>query len=80
VVSCMDPDGGHVWPEQTSGLPDATCVTSEQYESLPDQHRCPAPTGEARHLGMDLIWAFFSRYRQSIAITPKTAAAGPATN
>lgn len=80
VVSCMDPDGGHVWPEQTSGLPDATCVTSEQYESLPDQHRCPAPTGEARHLGMDLIWAFFSRYRRSIAITPKTAAAGPATN
>lgn len=63
VVSCMDPDGTHAWPEQfVEGLP-ATCVTPEQYDSLPGQAHCESPSGEYVHLGMDLIWGFFSRYR-----------------
>lgn len=63
VVSCMDPDGDHNWPEQgVRGIP-ATCVTPEQYDSLPQQPHCGPATGEYAHLGMDLIWTFMSRYR-----------------
>ncbi len=63
VVSCMDPDGTHEWPEQyVRGLP-ATCVTVEQYDSLPDQSRCGSSSGDYAHLGMDLVWQFMSRYR-----------------
>jgi polyhydroxybutyrate depolymerase len=63
VVSCMDPDGVHAWPEQyVAGMP-ATCVTSEQYDSLPGQSHCQSPSGEYIHLGMDLIWEFMTRYR-----------------
>jgi polyhydroxybutyrate depolymerase len=62
VVSCMDPDGDHNWPEQAvQGMP-ATCVTVEQYGSMPDQARCELPSGDYVHLGMDLIWDFMSRY------------------
>lgn len=65
VVSCMDPDGGHWWPEQGfRGMP-ATCVTAEQFDSLPDQPRCGPATGEYQHLGMDLIWSFLSRYQRA---------------
>ena len=65
VISCEDPGGTHVWPgQQVDGIP-ATCVTVEQYESLPEQHRCP-PTGNERvHLGMDLVWDFMRRYRSA---------------
>jgi len=64
VVSCLDPDGRHAWPEQyVQGLP-ATCVTAEQYDSLPDQARCQASSGDHVHLGMDLVWQFVSRYRR----------------
>ena len=62
VVSCMDPDGEHAWPEQFDGDMPATCVTSEQYDSMPDQSRCQSPSGEYVHLGMDLIWQFMTRY------------------
>ena len=63
VVSCMDPDGGHAWPEQyVEDLP-ATCITSEQYDSLPDQPQCQSSSGDYGHLGMDLVWEFMTRYR-----------------
>ena len=65
VVSCMDPDGGHEWPEQYApGLP-ATCVTAEQYDSLPGQQHCESGSGDTINLGMDLIWQFMSRYRSN---------------
>lgn len=63
VVSCMDPDGGHEWPAQGYVGAPATCVTSEQYDSLPDQARCGPTTGEYEHLGMDLLWQFMSQYQ-----------------
>ena len=62
VVSCMDPDGTHAWPEQYVGDMPATCITSEQYESLPDQQHCATDGGDYVSLGMDLIWEFFKRY------------------
>jgi polyhydroxybutyrate depolymerase len=65
VVSCMDPDGSHVWPEQRVDDMPATCVTVEQYDSMPDQARCEPPSGNYVHLGMDLVWDFMSRYRRS---------------
>lgn len=65
VVSCSDPDGGHLWPEQfVKGIP-ATCVTSEQFDSFPDQLHCPSTSGEYAHLGMDLVWEFMKRYRSA---------------
>ena len=63
VVSCMDPDGRHIWPEQYVADMPATCVTAVQYDSLPDQARCETSSGDYVHLGMDLIWDFMSRYR-----------------
>lgn len=63
VVSCMAPGGGHDWPGQrVSGMP-ATCVTEEQFGSLPQQERCPLQSGHITHAGMDLVWEFVSRYR-----------------
>lgn len=64
VVSCMDPEAGHWWPSQGYEGLSATCVTEEQFESLPGQHHCPPEPGTYEHLGMDLIWQFFSRYRR----------------
>lgn len=64
VVSCMDPEAAHWWPSQGYEGVSATCVTREQFESLPDQPRCPPSTGDYEHLGMDLLWQFFSRYRR----------------
>jgi polyhydroxybutyrate depolymerase len=65
VVSCMDPDGEHAWPEQfVAGVP-PTCITPEQYDSLPDQARCETPSGDSVNLGMDLVWDFMSRYRKN---------------
>jgi len=66
VVSCLDPEAGHWWPSQGYEGSSATCVTDEQYESLPDQHRCEPRTGTYEHLGMDLIWQFFSQYRRTV--------------
>ena len=66
VVSCMEPGTGHEWPGQgIQGMP-ATCVTPEQYESMPDQARCPEPGRESVDTGMDLVWDFFSRYRRKM--------------
>ena len=64
VVSCMDPEAEHWWPSQGYEGSSATCVTEEQFESLPGQHHCPPEPGAYEHLGMDLIWQFFSRYRR----------------
>lgn len=65
VVSCMDADGHHVWPSQSADGVPATCVTAEQYESMPGQPHCQTPGGEYHHEGMDLVWAFMSRYRSA---------------
>ena len=65
VVSCMEPEGGHDWPGQRVRSMPATCVTPEQYESMPDQARCPESDGETVHEGMDLVWGFFSRYQRA---------------
>lgn len=65
VVSCMDPEAGHWWPSQGYAESSATCVTAEQYGSLPDQHHCPPESGTYEHLGMDLVWQFFNRYRRA---------------
>jgi len=65
IVSCMDPEAEHSWPSQGFAGSSATCVTSEQFESLPDQHHCMPATGDYAHLGMDLIWEFFGRYRRA---------------
>lgn len=65
VVSCMDPDGRHAWPEQfVAGMP-ATCVTSEQFDSMPGQSHCQSTSGNYIHLGMDLVWGFMTRYRKT---------------
>jgi polyhydroxybutyrate depolymerase len=65
VVSCMDPEGEHAWPGQfVQGMP-ATCVTAEQFESLPGQPHCPEASGAYEHFGMDLVWDFMSRYRRA---------------
>jgi len=66
VVSCMDPDAEHWWPSQGFESSSATCVTVEQFESIPDQQHCPAPNGKYEHLGMDVLWEFFARYRRVI--------------
>ncbi len=63
VVSCLDPDGAHNWPEQELRGSWATCVIAQQIESMPDQPLCPPATGERVHKGMDLVWDFFDRYR-----------------
>jgi len=67
VVSCLDPSAGHEWPQQGYAGISATCVTAEQYRSMPGQPHCGATDGPYRHLGMDLIWGFFSRYGLSAA-------------
>jgi poly(3-hydroxybutyrate) depolymerase len=64
VVSCMDPDQGHDWPGQRVSRMSATCVTSEQYDSLPDQAQCPPVSDKIAHQGMDLVWDFMRRYRR----------------
>ena len=63
VVSCLDPDGYHEWPEQYVRDTSATCVTAEQYDSIPGQAHCDPAIGEYGHLGMDIVWAFMKRYR-----------------
>ena len=63
VVSCLDPDGAHNWPEQELRGSWATCVTGVQVESMPGQPLCPPATGDRVHKGMDLVWDFFGRYR-----------------
>ena len=65
VLSCADADGAHQWPAQgVSGIP-ATCVTAEQYESMPGQARCQTGDGTRNDAGMDLIWHFFRKYRSA---------------
>lgn len=64
VISCMDPDGTHEWPEQRVPESSATCVTAEQFKSMPDQTHCSKLNGEHRSYGMDLVWDFFNRYRR----------------
>lgn len=62
VVSCVDEDGGHRWPAQRPTGPSATCVTPEQYESMPGQSHCETRAESGDHTGMDLVWQFFSQY------------------
>jgi len=64
VVSCVDPLGTHRWPAQRPQGPSATCVTPEQHESMPGQGHCEARSEGGEHVGMDLVWSFFSRYRR----------------
>lgn len=62
VVSCIDEDGDHRWPAQLTDGPSATCITAEQYESMPGQPHCETRAVSGEHAGMDLVWEFFSRY------------------
>jgi polyhydroxybutyrate depolymerase len=67
VVSCMDPEGRHEWPGQRVVSVPPTCVTPEQYDSIPGQAHCPESQGELMRDGMDLVWDFFSRYQRPAA-------------
>lgn len=62
VVSCMDPNGTHVWPSQRIEGTTATCVTPQQSASMPGQQLCKTGDGEYVHWGMDLTWEFMRRY------------------
>ena len=62
VVSCVDTDETHNWPARRPGGAWPTCVTSQQAASMPEQKLCEPRTDYGPHRGMDLIWAFFSRY------------------
>lgn len=64
VVSCVDTDETHNWPARRPGGAWPTCVTSQQAEAMPEQKLCEPRTEYGPHRGMDLVWDFFSRYRQ----------------
>jgi len=64
VVSCLDPNGTHVWPRQGPSSHSATCITAEQAASMPEKELCPPVSDQGPHAGMDLVWSFFSRYRR----------------
>ena len=64
VISCKDADGLHEWPGYTPRKLSPTCVTEEQFESMPGQQHCGEPDSSVPHFGMDLAWAFMSQYRQ----------------
>jgi poly(3-hydroxybutyrate) depolymerase len=68
VVSCIDPDETHNWPARRPGGAWPTCVTSQQADVMPEQQLCEARTVYGPHRGMDLIWSFFTRYRQQATI------------
>lgn len=66
VVSCVAPNGRHEWPAQSvPGIP-ATCVTTEQFASMPGQAHCGPASGERQRAGMDLVWSFLRRYQASV--------------
>jgi len=62
IVSCLNPDGGHNWPQQRVEGTQATCVTEEQYESMSLHPRCKPGAGEYKSDGMSLVWRFFRRF------------------
>lgn len=62
VVSCMKPGGRHDWPGQRVQSIPATCVTEQQYDTMPGQGHCPEMRDEVVSAGMDVVWNFFSRY------------------
>jgi len=64
VVSCVDPDETHNWPARRPGGAWPTCVTHQQYETMPEQRHCEPRTESGPHVGMDIIWSFFERYRR----------------
>ena len=64
VVSCLDPTGTHVWPKQGMRNWSATCIEEEQLASMPEKDICPPAPEGGPHAGMDLVWAFFSKYRR----------------
>lgn len=64
VVSCLDPAGAHVWPKQQAPGSTAACIAAGQAASMPEKDLCEAATGGGPHAGMDLVWAFFKRYRR----------------
>ena len=62
VVSCMEPGGRHDWPGQRVQSILATCVTEQQYDTMPGQDHCPQSRDEVVSAGMDVVWDFFRRY------------------
>jgi polyhydroxybutyrate depolymerase len=68
VVCFQDPEETHNWPARRPGGAWPTCVTSQQAESMPEQRLCEARLETGPHLGMDLIWSFFSRYSRQQAL------------
>ena len=59
VVSCLDPEETHNWPSRRPGGAWPTCVTHQQYNTMPEQRHCESRTEYGPHIGMDIIWAFF---------------------
>ena len=59
VVSCVDSDETHNWPARRPGGAWPTCVTHQQYDTMPEQRHCEPRTEYGPHIGMDIIWAFF---------------------
>jgi polyhydroxybutyrate depolymerase len=70
VVSCVDPDETHNWPGKRPGGAWPTCVTSQQKETMPEQRLCEPRVEHGPHLGMDLVWEFFSRFEQQSMVRP----------
>lgn len=66
VISCIDPDETHRFPGQrVEGVP-ATCVTSEQSNSMPETADCPTAGGRRYEgWGMEFAWDFLSRYQRT---------------
>ena len=64
VVMCSDPGGAHDWPGKRPGGPWPTCVTSQQSIAMPEQPRCAPRSENGPHLGLDLVWEFFSHHQR----------------
>ncbi len=64
VLSCVDPSGAHMWPEQGPADAPSTCVSKLQFDSMPEKTICATAPQPGPHAGMDLVWSFFSQYRR----------------
>jgi poly(3-hydroxybutyrate) depolymerase len=63
VVSCRDPQAGHIWRAQRLESIPPNCVSAEHRASLQQQPVCPAPTAQREELrGMEMVWQFLSQY------------------
>ncbi len=76
VVMCSDPDEAHLWPGRRPGGPWPTCVTSQQSEAMPEQSPCAPRSDDGPHLGLDLIWEFFSRFERKPGLRFSTSDSG----